>query len=57
VLGLLAQKEDGHYYIEDTTYSAKVSFAELSFVEPDAFFMENCIILAQGCYKNDMFYL
>ena len=57
MLGLLAQKEDGHFYIEDTTYSAKVSFAELSFVEPDAFFMENCIILAQGCYKNGMFYL
>lgn len=57
VLGILTQKEDGNYYMEDTTYSVKVSFEEISHVEPDAFFTENCIILAEGCYKNEKFYL
>jgi hypothetical protein len=29
VLGLLSQKEDLSYYLEDSTYSIKVSFNEL----------------------------
>ena len=46
VLGLISQKEDGHFYLEDGTYTVKVSFAELEWVEPDAFFTEMCIIMA-----------
>lgn len=49
--------EDGCYYIEDTTYCCKISFSEISFVEPDAFFTENCVVLAKGSYKNEQFYL
>ena len=40
VLGLLSQKEDSNYYIEDSTYVIRISFAELEYVEPDAFFTE-----------------
>ena len=57
VLGIITQKEDGNYYLEDTTFTVKISFAELKHVEPDAFFMENCVILAEGKYENSMFYL
>jgi DNA polymerase epsilon subunit 2 len=57
VLGILTQKEDGCYYLEDTTYTVKISFAELEHVEPDAFFLENCAILCEGKFQNGMFYL
>jgi len=57
VLGILCQKEDGYFYFEDSTYTVKVSFAELEWVEPDAFFTEMCVIMAEGKYENDMFYL
>jgi hypothetical protein len=45
VLGILTQKEDTHYYFEDTTYCVKVSFAELEYVEPDAYFAEDFVML------------
>ena len=57
VLGIITQKEDSHYYLEDNTYVIKVSFAELEYVEPDAFFTEMNVIMAQGKYANGMFYL
>ena len=57
VLGLISQKEDGHFYLEDSTYAIKVSFAELEWVEPDAFFTEMCIIMAEGHFDNSVFYL
>lgn len=57
VLGLLEQREDGHYYLEDNTISVKISFAQLEYVEPDAFFTETCILLCEGKYDNGMFYL
>ena len=40
VYGLLTTREDGHFYLEDNSFSMKVSFNELQFVEPDAFFTE-----------------
>ena len=52
IIGLLTQREDGHYYIEDNTYSIQVSFAQLEYVEPDAYFTENCIILAEALYGD-----
>ena len=57
VLGIISQKEDGNYYLEDNTYSVRVSFAELEFVEPDAYFTEMCVVMAQGKYENGMLYL
>jgi hypothetical protein len=55
VLGILTQKEDTHYYLEDNTYSIKLSFVELEYADPDAYFTENCVILCEGHYANDIF--
>jgi DNA polymerase epsilon subunit 2 len=55
VIGILTQKEDGMYYLEDTTLSVRISFAEIEYVEPDAYFPENSVVLVEGKYKNDMF--
>ena len=57
ILGVISQKEDGHYYIEDNTYCIRVSFSELEYVESDAYFTEMCVIMAEGKFFNDMFYL
>lgn len=57
IIGILTQKEDGMYYIEDTTLCVKVSFSDIEYVEPDAFFTENSVILVEGKYMNGMFYL
>ena len=57
VLGLLTQKEDSNYYLEDITHTVKISFAELEYVESDAFFTEMCVLLIQGKYLNGIFYL
>jgi hypothetical protein len=50
VLGILTQKEDTNYFIEDSTYSIKISFTELEYADPNAFFTENCVILCEGYY-------
>ena len=50
---MLCMREDGHYYLEDSTLTVKVSFNQLEFVEPDAFFTETSVILAQGKYEYD----
>jgi len=57
VFGIINQLEDGHYYLEDSTYQVQLSFAELKYVEPDAFFTEMCVIMAEGRHDNGMFYL
>jgi hypothetical protein len=33
VLGIVTQKEDSNYYLEDSTFTVKISFAELEYVE------------------------
>ena len=50
VYGILTQNEDADYYLEDSTYQIKLSFQDLNYADPDAFFTENCIVLAQGSY-------
>jgi hypothetical protein len=55
VLGILTQKEDTFYYLEDHTYTIKLSFAELEQADPDAFFTENCVLLCEGFYSNETF--
>lgn len=57
VFGIINQKEDGHYYLEDSTYTMKINFSNLEYVEPDAYFTETCVILAEGKHENGMFYL
>lgn len=55
VLGLICQKEDGNYYLEDSTYSVRVSFSNLDYVEDDGFFTEMSVVLAEGKYNGEVF--
>jgi len=55
VLGLLAQKEDSHFYLEDATASVRLVFTELQWADPDAFFCENMCLLCEGYYSNEVF--
>jgi hypothetical protein len=32
VIGIICQREDGQYYIEDSTYTVKLSFSDLEYV-------------------------
>ena len=57
VLGILCQKEDGRYYLEDGTYAVVISFSELENVEEDGFFTEMCVILAEGRYSDSTFFI
>jgi hypothetical protein len=50
VLGLISQREDAKYYLEDSTLSVKISFSELKYADPDVYFTENCIVLCQGLF-------
>jgi hypothetical protein len=45
VLGLLTQREDANYYLEDSTLSVRVSFSELKYADPDSYFTENCVLM------------
>ena len=55
VLGILTTKEDTHYYLEDQTSCIKISFSELEFADPDAYFTENCILLCEVFHSIDTF--
>ena len=57
VIGVLTQREDTHYYIEDSTYSIRVQFSELQYADPACFYTENQVLLCKGTYKGDMFYV
>jgi hypothetical protein len=57
VVGIILQKEDANYYLEDATLSVRISLAELEYCDPDSFFTENSIILCCGIYHNETFYL
>ena len=56
ILGVLTQREDTHFYLEDGTYSIKVNFNELKYADPDCFFTENMVLLCKGEYKDGKFY-
>ena len=57
VFGILTQKEDTFYYIEDGSLSMKISFNELDYADPDAYFTENMIILAFGYHSASTFFV
>jgi len=57
VLGILSLHEDSEYYLEDSRHSVKISFSELNYADPEVFFTENCILMCQGVYHNETFYL
>lgn len=48
---MISQKEDSYYYLEDNTFAIRISFTELEYADPDAFFTENCIVLCEGYYQ------
>lgn len=41
VLGILTQREDTHFYLEDSTYSIRLGFTDLQYADPECFFTEN----------------
>jgi DNA polymerase epsilon subunit 2 len=53
VFGILTQKEDTHFYLEDHTFNIKLSFTELEYADTDSFFTENCVVMAQGYYGTN----
>jgi len=57
VLGILSQKEDAHYYLEDSTLSVRVAFNKLEQADPSCFFGENSIVLAEGVFESKVFYI
>ena len=56
ILGILTQREDTNYYLEDSTYSIRIAFSDLQYAEPECFFTENQVLLCKGSYKAEMFY-
>ena len=57
VLGILTQREDTHYYLEDATFSIRLAFTDLQYADPDSFVTENMVLLCKGRYRGDMFYV
>jgi len=57
VLGILTQREDTHYYLEDGTYSIRLAFRDLDYADPGSFFTENMVLLCKGGYEGEMFYV
>jgi len=55
ILGIINQKEDGEYYIEDARQQVRLSFTELVFVDPEVFVTECSVVLAYGIYHNEVF--
>ncbi len=56
-MGIIHQREDGNYYLEDSTYAVKVSFSQLEDVETDSFFTEGSLILCRGLHHDECFYI
>ena len=56
ILGVLTQREDTHYYLEDSTYSIRIAFTDLQYADPECFFTENQVLLCKGTFKGEMFY-
>lgn len=56
ILGILTQREDTHYYIEDSTFSIRIAFTDLQYADPDCFFTENQVLMCKGSFKGEMFY-
>ena len=57
VLGILNQREDGNYYLEDSTLAVKVSFSQLERVDPDSFFTEGSLVLCRGIHHDECLYI
>ncbi|TNV81490.1 hypothetical protein FGO68_gene12645 [Halteria grandinella] len=57
VLGLLHQKEDGQYYLEDSKLSVRISFANLEQADASVFYTEGMLVMCRGLHSDDVFYI
>jgi len=55
MLGLLVQRGVGLFELEDPSGSIKVDLANCLFRE--GLFTENCVVLAEGVYKDRIFHV
>lgn len=53
ILGIIHQREDGHYYLEDSTLSTKLDFSRLETVDDSAFFTEGSLVLCRGFHNDE----
>ena len=52
VVGLLTQRDDTHFYIEDSTHSIRVRLDEIEYADPNCFISLNMILLFNGSYHS-----
>ena len=45
IVGMINQREDGEYYLEDARHSVRLSFSELVYADPEVFFTDGSTIL------------
>jgi hypothetical protein len=55
VFGILTQREDTHYYLEDYNFSIRIRFDELKYVDPNCYMTEGSVLLCNGNYQDDKF--
>ena len=55
VVGILTQREDTHFYLEDDSISIRVRLDELDYVDPNCYITENQVLLCNGVYKDEKF--
>ena len=64
MLAIFTQKQEGEYFLEDLTHAVKIKFYDLVkgdgkcvFLKFIGLYPENSIVLAEGFYKSDIFYV
>ena len=55
ILGLLVQKIDGNYAVEDDTGTLDIDISEAIF--SDGLFTEHSFVFLEGCYEDKVFYV
>ncbi|KAK3591288.1 hypothetical protein CHS0354_004337 [Potamilus streckersoni] len=55
VLGMLTQLKEGKWYLEDLTGSVQINLTKAKF--HTGLFTENCFVLAEGYYEDDIFHV
>ncbi|XP_071499868.1 DNA polymerase epsilon subunit 2-like [Diadema antillarum] len=55
VLGMLTQLKEGKFYLEDPTGAVQLDLSKAQF--HTGLFTENCFVLAEGCYEDEVFHV
>lgn len=55
VIGLLVQKVDGTYAVEDSTGTLDIDVSQAKFA--DGLFPEHCFVFLEGVYEDKVFYV